>query len=134
METPALESWTIDPGKWPRLLVVGKHVTPEQADQILVRTANLYGLDCNDIDLDLTAQLVSDEGAGQVCAQWRVTGGEAVAEPLGASLASAEHLTDVEDEAVMAKFVDQMFDVSAERGVTAERLQRAVAAVEAQSA
>lgn len=34
--------------KWPRLLVTGTPVTPEQADEILVRTANLYLLDVND--------------------------------------------------------------------------------------
>lgn len=34
--------------KWPRLLVAGSQVTPEQADEILIRTANLYLLDGND--------------------------------------------------------------------------------------
>ncbi|MGW6391146.1 hypothetical protein ACWFR1_11715 [Streptomyces sp. NPDC055103] len=34
--------------KWPRLLVTGAPVTPEQADEILIRTANLYLLDGND--------------------------------------------------------------------------------------
>ncbi|MFF4292164.1 hypothetical protein ACFY0N_00740 [Streptomyces vinaceus] len=34
--------------KWPRLLVTGAPVTPEQADEILVRTTNPYLLDGND--------------------------------------------------------------------------------------
>lgn len=33
---------------WPRLLVVGEPVTPEQADDIIVRTTCLYRLYCND--------------------------------------------------------------------------------------
>ncbi|MGW1989646.1 hypothetical protein [Embleya sp. NPDC001921] len=34
--------------KWPRLLVVGQDVTPEQADDILIRTTSLYELYSND--------------------------------------------------------------------------------------
>ncbi|MFD3844762.1 hypothetical protein ACFWVB_02580 [Streptomyces microflavus] len=39
---------TEDLTKWPRLLVTGAPVTPEQADDILIRTACLYLLDGND--------------------------------------------------------------------------------------
>lgn len=38
----------MDPGKWPRLVVTGSDVTPEQADVIIIRTTDLHWLDCND--------------------------------------------------------------------------------------
>lgn len=34
--------------KWPELLVTGKRITLEQADKVIVRTAWLHGLGCND--------------------------------------------------------------------------------------
>jgi len=35
-------------GKWPRLVVAGDRVTPEQADEIIIRTTDLHGLWSND--------------------------------------------------------------------------------------
>lgn len=198
--------------KWPRLLVAGSPVTPEQADEILVRTANLYLLDVNDkawahlvyaafgldpgkyanattesiqavtaeLDvlpltwlytsriasswiggphgwcdwdgrigtstynigknpdreslladwvmianafpfLDLTAQLLADEGQGDApaVAQWRVREGNAIEEQPGALVTAAEELGE---EAMFLRF----FAPGAERGVTEERLTAAI--------
>jgi hypothetical protein len=217
----ASETTFIDPGKWPRLIVAGAPVTEAQADEILIRTAALYYLHCNDHEwdhivarivfrderaaehdfpfqralkraeelrnlnleyldnyrissswiggprgwcdwdghigtanynigkwpsieevgsewsqiaaafpyLDLTAQLISDGTADQVCGQWRVKNGVATEEPPGALLAQHEpHATPVD------RFVEQLFNPGSERGVSPERLQQAVARVEAKIA
>lgn len=42
--------------KWPRLLVTGTPVTEEQANEILVRTANLWLLPGNDRDWTATVE------------------------------------------------------------------------------
>lgn len=46
--------------KWPRLLVVGDNVTPEQADQILIRTNSWY-LFSNDKGWERTVQQLAVE-------------------------------------------------------------------------
>jgi hypothetical protein len=38
----------VDPGKWPRLVVTGLDVTPEQADEIIIRTTDLGWLHSKD--------------------------------------------------------------------------------------
>lgn len=224
MKTTIPVSWNIDPGKWPRLLVAGEHITPEQADHLLIRTTDFHGLDCNDkewnrmvgavvfgdenllrIDnfyrfeqararaqelhvlpleylanyrissswiggsrgwcdwdgqigcanynigkrptfeevgaewaaiaaafpyLDLTAQLISDEGTGRLCAQWRVKDGVAVPEKIGKPVATRKQMT-AQDKAAMDHFLDHLGGAAdTERGVSAERLQQAIDAVE----
>ena len=42
--------------KWPVLLVDGAPVSPEQADQVIIRTTWLRGLDCNDKQWDKTVR------------------------------------------------------------------------------
>ncbi|MFI0934644.1 hypothetical protein ACH4RG_23340 [Streptomyces sp. NPDC021019] len=196
--------------KWPRLLVAGSPVTPEQADEILVRTANLYLLDGNDKEwthlvyralglapgryanattesiqavteeldvlpltwlytsriasswiggphgwcdwdgcigastynigkwpehesvladwstiaeafpfLDLTAQLLADEGEGATVAQWRVREGRATEEQPGDLVATTEQLSP-------GAFLSRFFMPGGERGVTEERLTAAI--------
>lgn len=223
METTIPTSWGVDPGKWPRLVVTGRPVTPEQADNILIRTADIHYLDCNDKEwnrtvgrivfgdedaldrsglpwfkevrerarqlqvlnleylhtyrissswmggprgwcdwdgrigcaaysigkgpgldevgaewseiaaafpcLDLTAQLMSDEGEGELCAQWRIKDGRAQAEEIGEPLVTAEEV-HAAGRAVFDTFIDTLAGGQNERGVTAERLQRAIDAVE----
>lgn len=224
MET-TLPAWNLDPGKWPRLIVTGQPVTPEQADDILIRTADLHYLDCNDEEwnrtvgsivfgdedalhqrgiawfkevreraqelhvlsleylttyrissawiggprgwcdwdgrigcasynigkwpgldevgrewseiaaafpyLDLTAQLVSDErkGEGRLCAQWRITGGVALAEEIGDPLVAIEEINTA-GRRVFDTFLDTLAGGQNERGVSPERLQRAVTEAE----
>jgi hypothetical protein len=216
----ASETPYIDPGKWPRLIVVGQPVTEAQADEILIRTCVLYYLHSNDHDwdhivarivfkneraaetdfpfqqvrdrveelrvlnleyletyrissswiggprgwcdwdgrigtvhnigkwpsveevgsewsqiaaafpyLDLTAQLVSNEGTGELCGQWRVKDGVAAAEAPGVPLVPPTQQQE-KVEAVMARFAEQLFNPGSERGVSPERLQRAVDRVE----
>lgn len=224
MKTAIPASWNIDPGKWPHLLVAGENITPEQADHLLIRTADFHYLDCNDDEwnrtvgaivfgdenllqsynifrfhqararaqelhvlpleylsnyriasawiggsrgwcdwdgrigctnynigkwptfeevgaewaaiaaafpyLDLTAQLISDEGAGGLCAQWRVKDGVAVPEKIGKPVATHAQMT-AEGKAAMDRFLDLLGGAEhTERGVTAERLQQAIDAVE----
>ncbi|QPL14111.1 hypothetical protein QEH48_gp082 [Streptomyces phage TurkishDelight] len=44
--------------KWPRLLVTGQPITPEQADEVLIRTANPWLLQVNDRDWNATVARV----------------------------------------------------------------------------
>ncbi|MFF4388540.1 hypothetical protein ACFY0G_17435 [Streptomyces sp. NPDC001552] len=199
-----------DLSKWARLLVTGTPVTPEQADDILIRTANPYLLDGNDkawtmevygalgltpgrygnattesirevteeLDLlqlsvlytsriastwvggphgwcdwdgtigsanynlgrwpdrdtvlaeweliatqfpylDLTAQLVADEGTGKVVGQWRVLDGHAAEEPTGPPITRLVELGE-ED------FFRRVLVPGGERGVSPQRLESAV--------
>jgi hypothetical protein len=205
---------TEDLTKWPRLLVVGAPVTPEQAEDILIRTANLcllavndqawtayvtqafgltpgpYGIATSDsfravsaeLDmvpltllytsrissswiggphgwcnwdgrigattynlgrypdretvlaewaliaaafpfLDLTAQLLADEGTGPVVGQWRVVNGRATEEPVGLPIGEP---TDVSEADVLARLF-----VGGERGVDPGRLVAAIRRVRA---
>ncbi|MFD6935280.1 hypothetical protein ACFWAP_03860 [Streptomyces goshikiensis] len=206
---------TDDLTKWPRLLVTGIPVTPEQADDILIRTANLYLLDGNDkawtakvygalgltpgrygtatiesirgvaaeLDLlqltvlynariastwiggphgwcdwdgtigcasynlgkwpdrdtvlaeweliatqfpylNLTAQLLADEGAGKVVGQWRVLAGDAAEESPGLPITELVELGE-ED------FFRRVLIPGGERGVTTQRLETAIERVRA---
>ncbi|MBT2453309.1 hypothetical protein [Streptomyces sp. ISL-86] len=208
---------TEDLTKWPRLLVTGAPVTEEQADDILIRTANLYLLDGNDkawtasvyhalglepgqyanatIDsiravtkeldvlpltllytsriastwiggphgwcnwdgtigssnynvgkwpdreavlsdwdtiavafpyLELTAQLLADEGAdaAPVLGQWRITGGRATEETPGQRITPPVELTEID-------MFTRLFGTGGERGVTERRLTAAVERVRA---
>jgi hypothetical protein len=71
--------------------------------------------------LDLTAQLVSDEGDGEPCGQWRVLGGKCTFEP-----EPTERICLVDDP--MFTFLEP---VSWERGVSLERLRQALETVKA---
>lgn len=208
---------TEDLTKWARLLVTGSPVTVEQADEILIRTANLYLLDGNDkawthtvygalglapgrysnatiesiravteeLDvlpltllytsriastwvggphgwcdwdgtvgcsnynvgkwpdretvlsdwesiavafpyLDLTAQLLADEGAGgaPVLGQWRVADGHASEETPGQRITPPTELTETDMFA-------RLFGPGGERGVPEQRLTAAVERVRA---
>lgn len=206
---------TDDLTKWPRLLVVGAPVTPEQAEEILIRTANLYLLAVNDqawnayvtqtfglapgpygtatsdsiravteeLDmvpltllytsrissswiggphgwcdwegrigtttynvgrhpdretvlaewaliaaafpfLDLTAQLLADEGTGPVVGQWRVVNGRATEEPVGLPTAEPTDLSEID---VLAR----VLFVGGERGVDPNQLVAAIRRVRA---
>lgn len=79
--------------------------------------------------LDLTAQLVSDGTADQVCGQWRVKDGLATEETPGALLVQPKQQQEASD-AAMARFAEQIFNPASERGVSPERLQIAVDRVE----
>lgn len=200
--------------KWPRLLVVGQNITPEQADEVLIRTANprllqvndqawnatvarvlglelgkyghattesveeavtRYGFlelvylytsriasswiggphgwcdwdgrigcstynigkwpDLEDVTedwkliarefpyLNLTAQLVTEEGEGDLAAEWRVQAGRAELVPVGAQI------TDV--TALGAGDLFGRLLVGGERGVPEDRLATAAARVQA---
>lgn len=74
--------------------------------------------------LDLTAQCVDDEGDGQLCAQWRVRGGEVEYQPNPTTLITA--LTEPDTAGWAASLV---FGGRSERGVAAERLREAMAQV-----
>ncbi|KPI33345.1 hypothetical protein OV450_1433 [Actinobacteria bacterium OV450] len=196
--------------KWPRLLVTGQPVTPEQADEILVRTANPYLLDVNDKEwtatvhaafrlepgrygnatmdsilavaeelgllglptlytsriasswiggphgwcdwdgtigcanynigkwpdretlleewqriaaefpyLDLTAQLLADEGTGKVVGQWRVLNGQAAEESPGSPIT---HPVELDQDDMFARVLLP----GGERGVSPQRLETAI--------
>lgn len=79
--------------------------------------------------LDLTAQLISESDSTQVCGQWRVKDGVAVAETPGALLVPPNQQRQ-EGDAVMERFAEQLFNPGSERGVSPERLQQAVDRVE----
>ncbi|WNI20349.1 hypothetical protein [Actinacidiphila sp. ITFR-21] len=206
---------TDDLTKWPRLLVTGTPVTREQADEILIRTTNLYLLDVNDkawvsvvyrafglapgrygnatIDsiravsaeldtvpltllynsrvasswiggphgwcnwngqigcstynlgkwpdretvisewqsiavafpfLDLTAQLLADEGQGPVLGQWRVVNGRATEEPIGLPVTPPVELDEWD-------VIGRVMFVGGEQGVPLARLTAAVQRVRA---
>ena len=206
---------TDDLTKWPRLLVVGAPVTAEQAEDILIRTANPYLLGVNDqawtayvsqafgftldwyghatldsiravsaeLDLvpltllytsrissawiggphgwcdwdgtigattynlgkhpdretvlaewaliaaawpflDLTAQLLADEGTGPVVGQWRVVNGRATEERPGLPITEP---ADIDPIDVLAR----LFFVGGERGVAPARLVAAINRVRA---
>lgn len=79
--------------------------------------------------LDLTAQLVSEDGTGRLCGQWRVKDGVATEETPGARLMQPKQQQQ-ESEAVIKRFAEQLFTPGSERGVSPERLQQAVDRVE----
>lgn len=72
--------------------------------------------------LDLTAQLVTGEGAGELAAEWRVVDGHAELRTPGAQI--AEH-TQLSEETILGRFLGYV----GERGVSEERLAVAVAQV-----
>lgn len=76
--------------------------------------------------LDLTAQCVDDEGEGQLCAQWRVRGGQVEYEPNPTEPVSA--LVEPDISGWVAGLV---FGGRSERGVTSDRLREALAQVAA---
>jgi len=80
--------------------------------------------------LDLTAQLVSGEGIGQLCGQWRVKDGVAAAEAPGELLVPPAQQEKAADAAIAHFFAERLFNPGSERGVSPERLQRAVDRVE----
>lgn len=51
--------------KWPRLLVVGAPVTPEQADEILIRTTNWEWISTNDRQWEATIERAAAEVSGR---------------------------------------------------------------------
>ncbi|MGW4731774.1 hypothetical protein ACWEQC_21870 [Streptomyces shenzhenensis] len=74
--------------------------------------------------LDLTAQLVTDEGAGHVAAQWRVKDGTAELRAPGEQLAELTELGELGD------LFDRLL-AGGERGVPEDRLRAAAARVQA---
>ncbi len=93
-------TWNI--GKWPSYEEV-------QEDWSAIAAAFPY--------LDLHAQLITDEGEGEVAGQWRVVGGQAaMVEPV-----ERFRPRELSEAAVLARFVGRY----AERGVDLERLREA---------
>jgi len=72
--------------------------------------------------LDLTAQLVTGEGAGELAAEWRIVAGHAEHQTPGEQI--AEH-TPLSDETILGRFLGFV----GERGVSEDRLSAAVAQV-----
>ena len=102
--TIGCSTWNI--GKWPSYEAV-------QEDWQAIAAAFPY--------LDLHAQLITDEGEGEVAAQWRVTGGQAaLVEPVGEF--KPQELSEMD---VLLRIVGRY----GERGVSLERLKEAVAQV-----
>lgn len=97
---------TYNIGKWPST----EEVTD---DWTLIAAAFPY--------LDLTAQLVNDEGEGQLCGQWRVQAGRCVYDP-----EPAERIRPVEDASPTF-----FLPVWREQGVSLERLRQAMDTVRA---
>lgn len=77
--------------------------------------------------LDLTAQLITDEGAGELAGEWRVKEGTVTYNPDPTEQIRRE--TDGED--FMKSAVAGLFSFGRERGVSPERLTQAVTQVEA---
>jgi hypothetical protein len=69
--------------------------------------------------LDLTAQVIDDEGAGPLAAQWRIGGGTIVYDPEPTELLAAP------SELSEAQVVDRFTNPLAERGVDLDRLRAA---------
>jgi hypothetical protein len=101
-------TWNI--GKWPST----EEVT---ADWSMIAEAFPY--------LDLIAQLVEDEGEGELCGQWRVQGGAVTYDDNSTDrIAEPQEL----DEATVMSFARVPPSVR-ERGVTVDRLRQALARV-----
>ncbi|HEY9372556.1 hypothetical protein [Streptomyces sp.] len=78
--------------------------------------------------LNLHAQVVTDEGEGEVAATWAVRDGEAaLVEPV-------ERIVDAEPDDVEGMVFGLMFNAGRERGVSLERLRAALAQVASQQA
>lgn len=73
--------------------------------------------------LDLTVQLVVDEGQGRLCGQWRVQAGVATYDPAPTELVTP--LADLTEREIIRRRTGP----HGERGVTAERLREALAQV-----
>ena len=98
---------TYNIGKWPD----ADHVTAEW--ELIARTFPY---------LDLTAQLITDEGAGHMAAEWRIKGGTAERRTPGAQITKPTELGEVD---LLSRLLS-----GGERGVGTDRLRAALARVE----